>query len=75
MDPDIDGFLTCAGWGGADRAPLAGDASFRRYERIRQGDRRAVLMVAPPAKGEDTGPFVTITGLLHDLHLSAPQLL
>jgi hypothetical protein len=27
-------FLAAAGWGGAARRPLAGDASFRRYERL-----------------------------------------
>jgi aminoglycoside/choline kinase family phosphotransferase len=36
------------GFGEAERAPLAGDASTRRYERLRLGDRRAVLMDAPP---------------------------
>lgn len=42
-------FLARAGWGDAIRGPLAGDASFRRYERLRRdnGDS-AVLMDAPP---------------------------
>ena len=31
---EIAGFLAAAGWGGAHRAPLAGDASGRRYERL-----------------------------------------
>lgn len=42
-------FLERAGWGTAERAPLAGDASTRSYERVRKGDDRAVLMDAPPA--------------------------
>ncbi len=30
-------FLDAAGWGGAEVLPLAGDASFRRYFRVRTG--------------------------------------
>ena len=37
------------GFAEAERTPLAGDASTRRYERLRLGDRRAVLMDAPPS--------------------------
>lgn len=71
---EIESFLAEAGWGGADHATLADDASFRRYERVRLDGRQAVLMDAPPEK-EDTAPFVTVTGLLTDLGLSAPLLL
>jgi len=42
-------FLRRAGWGAALAAPLAGDASTRRYERLALGTRKAVLMDAPPA--------------------------
>lgn len=38
---------------------LAGDASFRRYARIRLADRTLMLMDAPPDK-EDCRPFVKI---------------
>lgn len=42
-------FLRASGWGEAACAPLAGDASTRRYFRIaRQNGERAVLMDAPP---------------------------
>src|SRR3546814_14973847 len=41
-------FLAAHGWGNAQMSPLAGDASFRRYFRVRAGVRQAVLMVAPP---------------------------
>ena len=34
--------------------------------------RSAVLMDAPPAK-EAVGPFLSIAGILRDLHLSAPE--
>ncbi len=42
-------FLTLAGWEGAKLLPLAGDASTRSYMRAEHKDRKAVLMIAPPA--------------------------
>lgn len=41
-------FLKEAGWGKADAAALAGDASTRSYQRLRLNGRPAVLMIAPP---------------------------
>lgn len=70
----IDAFLARSGWAGAARAPLAQDASFRRYERVRQGERKAVLMDAPPAH-EDVRPFLRIARRLAELGLSAPRIL
>ena len=55
----LHSFLEAAGWGGADVEPLAGDASFRRYFRVRNGPRSAMLMDAPPPH-EDTGPFLDV---------------
>lgn len=43
----MDAFLNRSGWGGAQRKPLAGDASTRRYIRLVEGDRTAMLMDAP----------------------------
>ncbi|HEY0315023.1 MAG TPA: phosphotransferase [Sphingomonas sp.] len=65
-------FLAANGWEGAEILPLAGDASFRRYFRVVDGDRRAVLMDAPP-EHEDVGPFLAIAEHLDTLGLSAPQ--
>lgn len=66
-------FLARNGWGGATIAPLAGDASFRRYFRVHAADgSTAVLMDAPPDK-EDSHPFLAIGKALHDLGFSAPQ--
>lgn len=42
--------LNETGFAGAERHPLPGDASTRRYERLRLGDRRAMLMDAPPSE-------------------------
>ena len=69
----IDAFVARAGWGGAARRALAGDASFRRYERLGDGTRRAVLMDAPPP--EEVGPFLAVARLLRGLGYSAPDLL
>ena len=57
--PLIAAFLERSGWGGAARGALAGDASFRRYERLERGGHRAVLMDAPPDH-EDVRPFVFV---------------
>ncbi|MDP6643284.1 MAG: phosphotransferase [Rhodospirillales bacterium] len=70
----IEDFLADVGWTGAAHAPLAGDASFRRYERVTLDGKTAVLMDAPPP-GEDVGPFVRITRHLRDMGYSAPELL
>ena len=69
----IDGFLARAGWGGR-RAPLAGDASFRRYERVTHNGRSAMLMDAPPPR-EDVRPFIAICRHLRRLGFSAPDIL
>ena len=69
----IDSFIESAGWRGARRRPLAGDASFRRYERIVMGDETAVIMDAPPPR-ENVRPFVHMTGHLLSLGYSAPRI-
>jgi len=70
----ITAFLAAQGWGQAARSPLAADASFRRYERLVDGSRRAVLMDAPPPR-EDVRPFLAIARILHGLGLSAPAII
>jgi aminoglycoside/choline kinase family phosphotransferase len=67
-------FLAAHGWAGAEIRPLAGDASFRRYFRVLDGDRRAVLMDAPPPH-EDPKPFIAAAEWLVDAGLSAPRIL
>ena len=67
-------FLAACGWPGAEILPLAGDASFRRYFRVVDGDRTAVLMDAPPPH-EDPRPFVAVAEWLSSVGLSAPQIL
>lgn len=72
----IDAFLQGTPAKNATRAPLAGDASNRRYERLTQPDGSTlVLMDAPPEKGEDVRPFVHIAEYLSGIGLSAPVIL
>ncbi len=66
-------FLTRQGWDKALRRPLAGDASFRRYERLHRGTDRAVLMDAPPPQ-ENVRPFIAIDRLLADAGFAAPAI-
>lgn len=69
----ISGFLAGAGWRGITPALLAADASFRRYFRLVDGDRRAVLMDAPPPH-EDVRPYVAVAAMLRGHGLSAPEI-
>jgi len=69
----IDRFLAAQGWGKAKRAPLAGDASFRRYERIVEDQRRAVLMDAPPTH-ENVRPYIAVATILRKAGYSAPEI-
>ncbi len=60
--------------GACEQFPLAGDASFRRYIRIRQGEASFMLMDAPPDK-ETLAPFIHVCGLLADAGFSVPRIL
>jgi aminoglycoside/choline kinase family phosphotransferase len=73
-DQLLQDFLSRAGWADAARGKLAGDASFRRYDRLRRGNEAAVLMDAPPPM-EDVRPFLNIARVLQGLGLSAPRIL
>jgi aminoglycoside/choline kinase family phosphotransferase len=67
-------FIDNAGWSGAQILPLAGDASFRRYFRIVDGDRQAILMDAPPPH-EDPRPFISVGEWLCANGFAAPEIL
>ncbi len=66
-------FLNRSGWNGAEVKPLAGDASFRRYDRVALDEKLAVLMDAPP-EFEDTRPFVAVAEYLIKAGLRAPKI-
>jgi aminoglycoside/choline kinase family phosphotransferase len=70
-DGQIAMFLDRFGYRAGDAEPLAQDASFRRYLRIRGA--RAVLMDAPPP--EDVGPFLRIGRHLRGIGLAVPEVI
>lgn len=70
----LDSFLQSAGWAGAAVEPIPGDASFRRYFRIFEGDRKAMLMFAPPPE-EDPEPFLQVAKWLTANAMRAPDIL
>jgi tRNA threonylcarbamoyl adenosine modification protein YjeE len=80
------GILDRAGWARASRRFLQGDASTRTYERVRVGQRTAILMDWP-AKGmlpagdirarfraRDARAFVAVDAALRAIGLSAPEI-
>jgi aminoglycoside/choline kinase family phosphotransferase len=70
----IAGFLRKHNWHEAARGPLAGDASFRRYDRLQGTRGPAVLMDAPPPQ-EDVRPFVRIARHLFNHGFGVPEIL
>jgi len=55
-------------------APLAGDASFRRYFRLRYNGLSQIVMDAPPAK-EDLRAFIHIAQTLEKADVHTPKVL
>lgn len=72
---ELTAFLSRHGWGRAERRYLAGDASDRRYERLRLGSATAVLMDNPPGGADDPLAFSAMARHLRGLGLSAPAIL
>ena len=68
----IDRFLAAEGWSSAAQTPLAGDASTRRYVRLRRASQSAVLM---DSAQEEITPFCRTARRLKALGLSAPRIL
>lgn len=66
-------FLDQQGWGDVACPLLAGDASFRKYYRLKRGEETRVLMDAPPPH-EDIRPFIQIGQKLLEAGFSAPTL-
>jgi len=62
------------GLGTVTLSPVAGDASFRRYFRIKTHEGSLILMDAPP-EFEDSAPFLDIAGRLRNAGLHAPEIL
>jgi len=67
-------FLHSAGWSNAACEPIAGDASTRKYFRLRRNQESVVLMDASQNL-DCLGPFVLINEHLRQLGFSAPEIL
>jgi len=79
--------LGTAGWNGASRHPIPGDASTRAYQRVSSASRSAVLMDWPPRgqltagdpraafRASNAGAFVAVDLALRAAGLSAPEIL
>lgn len=74
LDTSQSTFLSANGWGDATVVPIPGDASFRHYIRVIDGERRAVLMDAPPPQ-EDVGPYLLVARYLAAHGFAAPEVL
>ncbi len=70
----IGRFLEQANWGGSALDPIDGDASGRRYFRVKGNQGKAILMDAPPPD-EDPKPFLHIAEYLCAHDLKAPDIL
>lgn len=67
-------FLKYCNLENAQRIKLKSDASFRRYERIIDRNKRYILMDAPP-EHEQTLPFINVAKFLKEHGLSAPEII
>lgn len=73
---EIQHFLSSSGWGGSNLVPLAGDASARRYLRLKNSaGGKAVLMDAPRSREPEITAFVDIANFLGGLGFSPPRIL
>lgn len=71
---ELRGFLVREGWGNARIEPIPGDASARRYWRVADNERRAIVMDAP-SPDEDVRPFMAMALYLEQEGVPAPSIL
>ena len=74
MDEAARAMLAASGWAEATAAPLAGDASARRYLRLTRADGACAILMLAPQDGS-TERFVKIAAQLRACGLSAPAIL
>ena len=68
-------FLADAGWQGATVEPLAGDASFRRYFRVRGAHGECAMLMDAPPPTEDPQPFLRAARWLDANGMRSPRIL
>ncbi len=62
------------GFAAGEVTPASADASFRRYFRVRDGERSFVAMDAPPER-ENLAPFIAIAAALGAIGVNVPEVL
>ena len=72
-ETDLQDFLVKNGWGNAERISLLADASLRTYDRLKMGNKTAILMNSPLSERPDQ--FVLIDELLRKAGVHAPKIL
>ena len=74
-DPDrLAAFLAPLGLASAERRPVTGDASSRRYQRLFPAGRRSLILMQAPDPARELVPFVTVAGRLQAVGLSVPEI-
>ena len=78
MIPELDGdvirFIEAHGWGGASFTPMTSDASSRRYIRLKNLNKSAILMDARAVERSHTKQFCNVAGVLRNHGMSAPAI-
>ncbi len=74
MRDGAEAVLHAHGFGAARRESLPSDASFRRYVRLHDGPRPALLMDAPPPQ-EDLSPFLHVAAHLAAIGVATPEII
>lgn len=70
-----EGFLARAGWGGAARAPVAGDASARAYSRLTRAGGDTAILMEDPAGAAPVRRFAGVAERLARAGLHPPAIL
>ncbi|MEE4154377.1 MAG: phosphotransferase [Erythrobacter sp.] len=74
--PDgLHSFIANTDWSAAAIEPLPGDASFRRYFRLRRKDRGTAMLMHAPPPHEDPQPFLSAAQWLLANGMRAPEIL
>lgn len=71
----IDWFFSQTIWGDAERSWLKSDASKRRYARLEDKGKTAMLMDANPEFGEDVTPFISVAKILRHAGIQSPEII
>ena len=73
--PDgLHDFLSESGWSDADIEVIPGDASFRRYFRLKRANGQGAMLMHAPPPHEAPVPFLNVAGWLTAHQMRAPEI-